>query len=113
MLNILTLLENKVREALRLSFGQEIQPEITQSTQPQFGDYQCNNPLKLSKELRASPREIAQKLVQNFDKGEMISKIEIAGPGFINITLDPNFISQQINEMLHDNHLGVSFPKHP
>jgi arginyl-tRNA synthetase len=40
----------------------------------------------------------------------MIAKIEVAGPGFINLTLDPTFLSEQIQEMLTDPHLGVEMP---
>lgn len=113
MLNILTELEEKIKKALVGAFGREdIFPEITPSTQPQFGDYQCNNGLKLAKELKLNPREVAQKLMDQIDRFG-ISKIEIAGPGFLNITLDPLFVAQQINGMLHDPHLGVPLPAHP
>lgn len=87
--------------------------ELVQSTQPQFGHYQCNNALKLAKALQKSPREIAQKIVSCFEKGSMIAKIETAGPGFINITLDTAFLSGQIDAMLQDAHLGVPYPEHP
>jgi arginyl-tRNA synthetase len=112
MENLNNLLEDKAREALSLAFGRtDIAPEITQSTQPQFGDYQCNNALKLAKELKLNPREVAQKIASHFEKNALISKIEIAGPGFINLTLDPAFLSSQVQELLKDPLLGVSHPK--
>lgn len=113
MINILTDLEERTKKALHVAFGRDdILPEITPSTQPQFGDYQCNNALKLGKELKINPREAAQKIIDHFDRFG-ISKIEIAGPGFLNITLDPLFLSEELNSMLHDPHLGVPFPTHP
>lgn len=113
MQNLNSLLEEKTRQALALAFGRiDIAPEITQSTQPQFGDYQCNNALKLAKELKLNPREVAQKIAAHFEKDSLIAKIEIAGPGFINLTLDPVFLSKQVGEMVRDLLLGVPHPKH-
>lgn len=112
MENLNSLLEEKTRQALALAFGRtDIAPEITQSTQPQFGDYQCNNALKLAKELRQSPRDVAQKIAAHFEKDSLIARIEIAGPGFINLTLDPIFLSKQVSEILRDPLLGVPHPK--
>ena len=87
--------------------------EITQVTQAQFGHYQCNNALKIAKEVKQNPRQCAEAIVdfmrsQNL---EMISKIEIAGPGFINITLDESFLSKQIQSLLKDVRLGVPLPE--
>lgn len=120
MQNISDLLEEKARAAIAVACGSDLPeelgiPEITQSTQPQFGHYQCNNALKLSKALKQNPREIAQKIISHFDLSgasgkPMVSRIEIAGPGFINITLDPSFLSEEIELMLQDPRLGVPVP---
>ena len=111
MKNLAALLEEKAKQAFAVAFDRtDIVPEITQSTQSKFGDYQCNNALKLAKELKANPREVAQKIVDHFDRTK-IAKLEIAGPGFINITLDPSYLSEEIGELLHDPHLGVPLPK--
>lgn len=111
--NLLQILQKQAKEALEKAFGQEISPEITVSTQPQFGHYQCNNALKLAKELKASPREVAKKIIDAWNtSGSMIAKMEIAGPGFINIFLDTQFLSSEINKVLHDARLGVPSP-HP
>lgn len=90
--------------------------EITQSTQPQFGHYQCNNALKIAKALKKNPREVAEKLIQSVDKNDscgalMLAKLEIAGPGFINITVDTTFLSKQATQLLKDERLGVGLPK--
>jgi arginyl-tRNA synthetase len=86
-------------------------PEIVHTT-PQFGHYQCNNALKLAKALKQNPREVAQRVVAAFDQSNLIGKLEIAGPGFINITIDAQVLAQQVNELLHDAHLGVAVPPH-
>lgn len=113
MENLNNRIEEETRHALSLAFGRtDIVPEITQSTQPQFGDYQCNNALKLAKELNLSPREVAQKIAAHYPKNSLIGKIEIAGPGFINLTLDPDFLSHEVDAMVRDPFMGISHPKH-
>lgn len=111
MKNLLQVLENQAHEILKT-----VKPEITISTQPQFGHYQCNNALKLAKELKKSPRDVAKEIVAAWEKlpdyASMIEKLEIAGPGFINIFLKTSFLSDQITKVLHDSRLGVPFPHH-
>lgn len=64
-----------------------------------FGDITTNVALVLSKNLKKSPRDIAQEIVKDF-KYEFIEKIEIAGPGFINFTLSLNCFEKILNELL-------------
>lgn len=116
-MSIAAVLQKRAQEAIRNAFGNEqlsedlLQPEVVQSTNLQFGHYQCNNALKLAKVLKANPRQVADKLISFFDR-EGIEKIEIAGPGFVNITLSNQFLSDHINHMLHSPKLGVEVPKH-
>jgi arginyl-tRNA synthetase len=114
MQNLIHVLGAQVHEVLKQVVPFPVQPEITISTQPQFGHYQCNNALKLAKELKKSPREVAQSIVAGWEKlgASMISKFEIAGPGFINIFLDTKFLSEEITKVLHDARLGVPLPQH-
>ncbi len=87
--------------------------EIVTSSKEQFGHYQCNAAMPLAKELKMPPRQIAEKIVSNVEKGDEIHKLEIAGPGFINITLSPDFLSRQMNVMKNSETLGVPVPKTP
>lgn len=121
MENILAVLFQKAEEAIKSSFGpvtedpKLLEAEVTSSTQAQFGDYQCNSALKIGKALRMPPREAAEKIVshfgRSFDGKEMVAKLEIAGPGFINITLAPAFLAAQIEMLLRDDRLGVPQPE--
>lgn len=114
MQNLIHVLGQQVHEVLKQVVSFPVQPEITISTQPQFGHYQCNNALKLAKELKKNPREVAQAIVTAWEKldGDMITKFEIAGPGFINIFLDTKFLSEEITKVLRDPRLGVPLPRH-
>lgn len=118
MKTILERLEQKVHVALQSIYGEALaqqtdllKPDIAISKQEQFGHYQCNNPLKLSKALGKNPREIAQSLVSSITDG-MFQKVDIAGPGFINFSLSSLFLSHEIEQLLKDPHYGVPFPKH-
>lgn len=116
MKNLIQILEGQAHEVLSELMPNPPEPEVTPSTQPQFGHYQCNNALKLAKELKKSPREVAQWLVGGWEKllkgrSTFISKLEIAGPGFINIFLDTQFLSEELSKVLDDPRLGVPMPQ--
>jgi len=88
-------------------------PEIVPSTQEKFGHYQFNSAMKLSKLAKENPRQIAEKIVSHMEKNPLVEKLEIAGPGFINITLNPHALSQQVDTLLRDPKLGIDRPNVP
>ncbi len=108
--NLRARLEKYFSQAIQDAFGDSVPAEIAQSADDKFGHYQCNSALKLSKQVRLNPRAVAEKIIAHINKGEMISHLEIAGPGFINITLTSLFLSQEVGRILHDRHLGVTIP---
>ena len=122
METILHALEQQFSAAIKRAFDSQLshdsellRAEMTQSTQPQFGHYQCNNALKIAKELKKNPREVAQQILQAVkgcqeEGAPTLSHLEIAGPGFINISIDPFFLSKQTTELLRDKRLGVPLP---
>jgi arginyl-tRNA synthetase len=117
MQSIHSTLEKLIGEILRAEFSSQIppssillQPEVMQSGHVQFGHYQCNNALKIAKELKTSPREVAARIAAHL-KDQMFAKIEIAGPGFINITIDAKFLSGSIAKMLASSRLGIDMPE--
>lgn len=76
---------------------------LTPARNPKHGHYQCNNAMALKKKLNAkNPREVAQKIVESLDTSGIISKADIAGPGFINIHLSMNWVSEQVKKMVVD-----------
>ena len=89
--------------------------EITQSTQDKFGHYQFNSAMKLCKMLQKNPREVAQAIVQELNNlatetPAVIKHIEIAGPGFINIFINPAYLAECVQQILSDPMLGVTKP---
>jgi arginyl-tRNA synthetase len=80
---------------------------VSESTKAEFGDFQFNGAMALSKKLGKNPREIANQLMENIDFTTLLSKAEIAGPGFINLWLNPLWIASQCEVARKDARLGV------
>jgi arginyl-tRNA synthetase len=70
-------------------------------------DAQVNGALPLAKQLAANPREIAQQVLDSGALAEVCSDVEIAGPGFINLTFDDRFLATQLGAVAIDDRLGV------
>jgi len=89
--------------------GKHPELEIKQATHEQFGHYQCNSAMRLAKDLREPPRKIAENLIAEIEKndGSLIEKMEAAGPGFINITLNPDQIAAFADRMLRNKQFGL------
>ncbi len=73
-----------------------------------FGDYQCNAAMGLAKILRQAPRAIAEQMVAAAPKLEAVEKVEIAGPGFINLHLSRTWLASYLEtEAASGDGLGV------
>ncbi len=81
---------------------------VTEATKPEFGDYQFNGAMALAKSLKKNPREIAQTVVEHLDLGGIIAKAEIAGPGFVNLWLDPKQVTASCEQAVRDERIGVA-----
>ena len=80
---------------------------VTKSSQPQFGHFQSNAAMQLTKQLKMPPREIASLLADSLLKQvELFSSIDVAGPGFINITLTNEQIASFCNAQFQHEKLG-------
>ena len=86
---------------------------VSEATKAEFGDYQFNGAMALSKKLRKNPREIAQEIIDNLDLTTIINKAEIAGPGFINLWLNPLWVATQCEAARNDERLSVEQRKDP
>ncbi|SFV64056.1 Arginyl-tRNA synthetase [hydrothermal vent metagenome] len=99
---------NKVIQTAFQKTGIDTQPiSVSEATKPEFGDYQFNGAMALSKELRKNPREIASGILENLDLSGIVTKAEIAGPGFINLWLNDSVIAEKCREAREDTRLGV------
>src|SRR5882724_8141693 len=82
--------------------------ELSQATDPRFGDYQTNAALVLGKQRGENPRELAEKIVSHLNVGDLCEPPLIAGPGFINFMLRPGAVAEKTASILGDERLGVT-----
>jgi len=110
--NIQALLSEKVSQALIAAGAPaDCEPQVRQSAKVQFGDYQANGVMAVAKKLGMAPRQLAEQVLTHLDLQGIASKTEIAGPGFINIFLDPAFLAQHVDAALKSDRLGVAQPE--
>ncbi|WP_338671061.1 arginine--tRNA ligase [Pantoea dispersa] len=108
-MNIQALLSDKVSQAMVAAGAPaDCEPQVRQSAKVQFGDYQANGIMAVAKKLGQVPRQLAEQVVQHLDLAGIASKVDIAGPGFINIFLDRQWLAQQAAQALQLPRLGVS-----
>ncbi len=74
--------------------------ELERTRDVLHGDFACNLAMRLSKAARSNPRQLAQLLINALPASELLSKVEIAGPGFINFHLSPRAYAQEIGNIL-------------
>ncbi|MFM7374375.1 MAG: arginine--tRNA ligase, partial [Chthoniobacterales bacterium] len=87
--------------------------EVVAAADTRFGDYQANAAMVLAKEAKRNPRELAAQIAEKFDGAGICGKPEIAGPGFLNFRLNPDWISQQIVALSGDPRCGVPAAEKP
>lgn len=111
-MNIQALLSEKVSQALiAAGASADCEPQVRQSAKVQFGDYQANGVMAVAKKLGMAPRQLAEQVLSHLDLSGIASKVEIAGPGFINIFLDPAFLAENVSSALKSERLGVAQPQ--
>jgi len=108
-MTISSLLESKLRDATR-HLG-AVEARVQAAGDPRFGDYQTNVAMVLAKAQRANPRQLAQEIITRLDVADLCSTPEIAGAGFINFRLKPEWLAQHFAQFLRDGRLGVPQPE--
>ena len=108
-MNIQSILSAKIKLAM-IAAGADEQCDalVRQSGKPQFGDYQANGIMAAAKKCGQNPRDFARQVLNRADLAEIAEKTEIAGPGFINIFLRPEWLADRLSAALIQSHLGIS-----
>ncbi|MGH2687942.1 MAG: arginine--tRNA ligase [Actinomycetota bacterium] len=104
------LLADRFSHALTAAFGEEyagVDPVIRPAQQARFGDYQANVALGLPKRLGMAPRQIAERIVAHLAVDDVCEPPEIAGPGYVNLRLRPEFLAAEAAALAADDRLGV------
>ncbi|MFN9174966.1 MAG: arginine--tRNA ligase, partial [Synechocystis sp.] len=111
MPSILTQLNHHFAQALAGQFADDVTlptPLVVSASNPKFGDFQCNIALPLAKQLGQQPRAIAAEIIAKVDLTGICEPLTIAGPGFINLKLLPEYLVQQLISIESDERLGVA-----
>ena len=95
--NLRDFLEQRVTAALNAAGALDAPGVVRVAGKPEFGDYQANGIMGAAKRLKTNPRELAVRVLEHLDL-EDIAEIEIAGPGFLNITLRNTWLTEQLNK---------------
>ncbi|MFM8524551.1 MAG: arginine--tRNA ligase [Cyanobacteriota bacterium] len=121
MLTVLQALESQLHAAMERAFpeaaaaaraaGAPLDPQLAPASKPEFGDFQSNGALPLAKPLGRPPRAIATAIVEQLQAdptyAELCLEPQIAGPGFINLTIRPERLAAEIAGRLGDPRLGI------
>jgi arginyl-tRNA synthetase len=113
MKKVIEDIQARLKDATVKSYGpdlKDVKPAVDAASNPTFGDFQSNVALTLSKQLSQPPRKIAEQIVSNLVVDGICEVPTVAGPGFINIKLKREFLESQINQIKHDERLGVPLP---
>ena len=107
-MTIQQLISARVAAALAAAGAPDAPAVVQPASKPEFGDYQANGVMGAAKALKTNPRALAEQVIAKLDLAGIASKVEIAGPGFINIHLDPAFIAGRVANALADDSLGIA-----
>ena len=112
-MNLYQTVEREAQAAFAAA-GLSDSPVVLQAAKnPDFGDFQINGVMGAAKKAKQNPRELAQKVAEALADNTVIESAEVAGPGFINLRLRPDFLAQNIQTALNDAHFGVAKTAQP
>ncbi|WP_417507620.1 arginine--tRNA ligase [Marinomonas gallaica] len=113
-MNIQTLLNQRIQAAMVAAGAAEDAPALVrQSAKVQFGDYQANGIMGAAKKIGTNPREFAAKVLEQLDLSDVAEKVEIAGPGFINIFVKNEWLSGAFAQLRNSDRLDVTIVADP
>ena len=97
MKSTVDILEERISAAMARAAGQTgCAAVVRPATDPRFGDYQANGVMGLAKQLKTPPRKLAESVVALLDLGDLCEPPEVAGPGFINLRLKPQYVASEL-----------------
>jgi arginyl-tRNA synthetase len=114
MITVAEALQDRLHSALRnLGLPVDASIQVVPAADTRFGDYQTNAAMVLGKERKENPRVLANRIAESIDATGISKPPQVAGPGFINFTLEKDFVATQIVSAQDDPRLGVSATADP
>ena len=106
-MSILKGLQEDIKSIIEQAGYSEDRIYLEESNRKDLGEYQLNDAMQLTKIYHENPREIASKIVSILEKDNRFTNINIAGPGFINISLSDEYIYDFLNKMKDDIFINI------
>ena len=95
-MNVRKLLDLRLTKALSSLGADDATAVVAPASRPEFGDYQANGAMAAAKKLKTNPRELAAALIEAAELDDIVATADVAGPGFINLKLSPDFLRRQL-----------------
>lgn len=111
--NLLTDIVSGLKKEKLLPEDTQIRIMVENTKDKAHGDYASNIAMMLARPMQKKPQEIALLLTSRIPLDDRISRVEIAGPGFINFFASKEFLENQVNSLLKDPMLGVKPARAP
>jgi arginyl-tRNA synthetase len=96
-------LEQIAERAILAATGNSSPALLRPTSDPRHGDYQINAAMSLAKQLKTNPRQLAEQIAAQLRQEEAIAQADVAGPGFVNLTLARNWIATQVTTAARDH----------
>jgi arginyl-tRNA synthetase len=109
MQTIPSILQARLEAAVADSSGVSLQ--VTPTSDSRFGDYQTNAAMQMAKQRKTNPRALAQEILERLEVSDLCSRVEVAGAGFLNFHLRPDWLRARLDELRMDKRLGVPAPE--
>jgi arginyl-tRNA synthetase len=107
---LLQLLNARVQDALVAAGCADATANVQPAGRPEHGDYQANGVMAVARLRKLNPRALAQTVVDHLQLDGIVSHVEIAGPGFINMTVAPDYLARWVTAALNDGG-GLAVPR--
>lgn len=102
-----TALEPRFEAALRAAFGDELAKTDPVLRRSDRADFQADVAMALAKKVGKPPREVAKAIMDHLDVSAICEKVEVAGPGFLNLTLSSDWLAREVAAVARDPNVGV------
>ena len=105
-MSVRALLDQRLRAAMdACGIAAHLGPQLARAARPEFGDFQANGALAAARELKTRPRELAERILAQAELDGIVARAEVAGPGFINLHLDDEFLARLLDDLRHAHRL--------
>ena len=106
-MSLIKNLEKDIINIINTAGYNVVDPMFQLSNRPDLGQYQINCAMSLAKQYGKSPRDIASDIEKELEKDSRFTNINIAGPGFINITLTNDYLAKMLNMVNDDIRVNI------